>query len=53
MSVILLGEGKTEAWRWIFMGAYPAKWTGPELDAGQSLVATESVEFVHHGLVGP
>lgn len=52
MSVVLLGEGRTEAWRWIFIGAYPSKWTGPELDATQSQVAAETVEFVHHGLVG-
>ena len=52
MSVVLLGEGRTEAWRWIFLDAYPAKWTGPELDASQNMVATETVEFVHHGLVG-
>src|SRR3569623_916304 len=52
MSVVLLGEGRIEAWRWIFVGAYPSKWTGPELDAAQSAVAAETVEFVHHGLVG-
>jgi phage tail-like protein len=52
MSVVLLDETRIEAWRWIFVDAYPAKWTGPELDATQSVVATETVEFVHHGLVG-
>jgi len=52
MSVVLLSETRTEAWRWIFIGAYPAKWTGADLDASQSAVATEAVEFVHHGLVG-
>lgn len=52
MSVVLLSEAGSEAWRWIFIGAYPSKWTGPELDAMQNVVATESVEFVHHGLVG-
>jgi phage tail-like protein len=52
MSVVLLGEGRMEAWRWIFVGAYPSKWTVADLDATQSVVATETVEFVHHGLVG-
>ncbi|HYG47486.1 MAG TPA: phage tail protein [Allosphingosinicella sp.] len=52
MSVVLLGDGRREAWRWIFIGAYPAKWSGADLDASQSLVAMETVEFVHHGLVG-
>jgi phage tail-like protein len=52
MSVVLLSESGAEAWRWIFIGAYPAKWTGADLDATQSAVAAETVEFVHHGLVG-
>ena len=52
LSVVLLSEARIEVWRWIFIGAYPAKWTGSDLDAAQSVVATESVEFVHHGLVG-
>ena len=52
MSVVLLSEARIEVWRWIFIGAYPAKWTGSDLDASQSVVATETVEFVHHGLVG-
>jgi phage tail-like protein len=53
MSVVLLGDAQIEAWRWIFIDAYPAKWTGADLDATQSVLATETVEFVHHGLVGP
>jgi phage tail-like protein len=52
MSVVLIGESGIEAWRWIFLGAYPAKWTVADLDAVQNAVAAESVEFVHHGLVG-
>jgi len=52
ISVILLGQGRSEVWRWIFVGAYPAKWTAGDLDAAQNVIATESVEFVHHGLVG-
>ena len=50
LSVVLLNEVGGEAWRWVVIGAYPSKWTGADLDAGQSAVATESVEFVHHGL---
>ncbi|HLL31177.1 MAG TPA: phage tail protein [Allosphingosinicella sp.] len=52
LSVVLLSESRIEVWRWIFIGAYPSKWTGGDLDATQSVVATETVEFVHHGLVG-
>jgi phage tail-like protein len=50
ISVLLLDDAGEEAWRWVCDGAYPAKWTGAELDAMANAVATESVEFVHHGI---
>lgn len=50
ISVALLDEVGDEVWRWVLAGAYPSKWTGAELDAGQSALATETVEFVHQGL---
>jgi phage tail-like protein len=50
VSVLLLDDRGEEAWRWICAEAFPAKWTGAELDAGASAVATESVELVHHGI---
>jgi phage tail-like protein len=50
ISVLLLDDAGDEAWRWICVGAYPAKWTGAELDAMAEAVATESVELVHHGI---
>lgn len=36
---------------WIFKEACPVKWTGPELRAGTSAVAFESIELVHRGLL--
>ena len=36
---------------WQFRDAFPCKWTGPELAAGQSAVAVETLELCHHGLV--
>ena len=33
-----------------FENAFPCKWTGPELNATQNNVATESFELCHHGL---
>jgi len=30
--------------------AFPAKWQGPELSAGQNNLAVESLEIAHHGL---
>jgi len=50
ISVVLMDETGEEAWRWVFSAAFPSKWTGAELDATASNIATETVEFVHHGL---
>lgn len=50
ISVVLLDQGGEEVWRWICAAAYPSKWTGGDLDAMQNTLATETVEFVHHGL---
>lgn len=33
-----------------FRDAFPAKWQGPQLNAGQSAVAVETLELVHEGL---
>ena len=49
VSVLLLdGEGN-EKWRWNCQGAYPVKWTGPELKADASAVAIETLEIAHNG----
>ena len=50
VSVLLLDPAGEEAWRWVVVGAFPAKWTGAELEALTAAVATESVELVHHGI---
>jgi phage tail-like protein len=50
VSVLLLDDAGEEAWRWICVAAYPAKWSGAELDAMSDAVATESIELVHHGI---
>ena len=50
VSVALLDDEGSEVWRFICNNAYPSKWTGGELNAETSAVATESVELVHHGL---
>ena len=36
---------------WQFRDAFPCKWVGPELAAGQSAVAVETLELCHQGLV--
>jgi phage tail-like protein len=35
---------------WAFEGAYPVKWTGPDLKADSNVVAFETIELVHHGI---
>lgn len=50
IAVVLLDERGEEAWRWICEDAFPAKWTGAELDATNNAIATESIELVHHGI---
>jgi phage tail-like protein len=49
-SIILNDNSGNEKWRWNFFGAYPVKWTGPELKADSGSVAFESIELVHLGL---
>jgi phage tail-like protein len=50
ISVILFDEQNEEAWRMVCAAAFPAKWTGADLDAGTNGIFTESLEFVHQGL---
>jgi len=37
---------------WEFTKACPIKWSGPELHAGTSAIAFETLEFTHCGLTG-
>jgi phage tail-like protein len=46
---LLDAEGQTIK-HWHFVRAYPTRWTGPELRAGTSSVAFESIELTHEGL---
>jgi phage tail-like protein len=49
-SIILLNTNFIECWCWSFIGGYPIKWTGPQLNAGSVQVAFESIEIVHQGI---
>jgi phage tail-like protein len=48
--VVLLDGDGNEAWRWIFLNAYPVKWVGPDLKADSNAVAVESLEIAHDGM---
>jgi phage tail-like protein len=50
-SVILRDpSGGAEVMRWRFERAFPAKLSGPELNASQNSVAVETLELAHEGL---
>ena len=38
---------------WQLLGAFPVKWSAPSLQSATNGIAIESLEFAHHGLVGP
>lgn len=48
--IVLLDSEGSEKWHWTFEGAYPVKWTGPELKADASSVALEILELAHTGI---
>jgi phage tail-like protein len=48
-SIVLLDRQRIERARWNFVGAWPAKWTGPSLNAESSDVAIEALELAHEG----
>lgn len=50
MSIVLLNEKRDEVKRWNLLFAWPCKWTGPDLKAGASEIAFESVEICHEGV---
>jgi len=50
ISIILYNVDRSQAKRWDLNGAYPVKWTGPELKVDGNQVSIESLELVHHGL---
>jgi len=52
LSVVLKDRQGHEKWRWIFLDAFPVKWSLSELNASANTVAVESVEFAHHGMIG-
>jgi phage tail-like protein len=49
-AIVLMTPAGTRAVAWEFRGGLAAKWTGPELHAGQDAVAVESLEVAHEGL---
>jgi phage tail-like protein len=50
MTIMLMGPGTQTVRSWVFMNAYPVKWTGPNLNANSNTVASEQLEITHNGL---
>ena len=50
MTISLFGPGTKLVRSWVFMNAFPVKWTGPNLNADSNSVAVEQLEIVHNGL---
>jgi phage tail-like protein len=50
MSVVLLNEAGEEVIRFNFRDAWPAKWSGPNLNGAGSDIAIETLEIAHEGL---
>jgi phage tail-like protein len=49
ITITLASDGSTQR-SWTFADAFPIRWTGPVLDAGNHSVATETLEIAHSGL---
>ena len=39
--------------RWGLIGVVPVRWTGPQFNAENAKVATETLELAHHGFLSP
>jgi phage tail-like protein len=51
VSIVVGDSAGADARTWTFVGAYPVKWTGPELRASNAALAIESLELAHAGLL--
>jgi phage tail-like protein len=51
ITLTLLGPERKPIRTFAFAGAFPVKWTGPNLNAGSTSIAVETLEVAHQGLV--
>ncbi len=49
VRLILRDHQGNDVRRWGFKEAFPIKWVGPDLKAGENSIAFETLELVHHG----
>ncbi len=49
LTLTMLSPAGDPVRTWSFAGAFPVKWTGPDMKAGSSDFATETLEIAHQG----
>lgn len=49
-SIVLYDSTTSEVARWNFERAWPSKWKGADLNAGEDQIAVEEVTITHEGL---
>lgn len=49
LSVIVYNQAGEEVRRWDFEGAYPIRWSGPELNAAEGRAAIDTLVIAHNG----
>ena len=50
VTLTMLNESGDRIRTWSFKNAFPVKWAGPDFDAAQNAVATETIEIAHEGM---
>lgn len=48
--IILIDSEGNDQRRWEFEGAYPVKWAGTDLNAGNASVSIETLDLAHNGI---
>jgi phage tail-like protein len=51
VSIIMVDQKSNRTQAWEFQEALPVKWTGPQLNAGQSVAAVQTLKLTHKGLL--
>ena len=50
VSIVMYHQSQEEARRWNLAKAYPVRWQGPDLTAGDTNVAVHTLELAHNGI---
>jgi phage tail-like protein len=53
IQIVMVDPKGDRKHQWTLLKAIPVKWSGPQLNSGQSTVAVQSIKFAHQGLLLP